>query len=71
MIRGNIKFRCDKCGHIFENLDIEWRATTYSQPMPCPKCGSNHTMPNSFLWFLHRIVYQKIWNDLDEQQLSK
>ena len=71
MIRGRIKFKCDKCGHTFEDFDIEWRATAYSQPMKCPNCGSYHTMPKSILWFLHRIVYKKIWNDMDEQQESR
>lgn len=37
MLRGRKKFKCDDCGHVFEAIDIEWQATAYSQPMPCPK----------------------------------
>ena len=47
MLQGKKTFKCDDCGHTFEALDIEWQATTYSQPMPCPNCGSRHTMPKS------------------------
>lgn len=38
MIRGKKVFRCPKCGKIFWALDVEYNATTFSQPMPCPDC---------------------------------
>ena len=34
------KFICDVCGHKFLAPDIKWQGTPYSQPMPCPRCGS-------------------------------
>ncbi len=40
MMRGITKFRCPKCGHIFEAPDIEDNATVFTAPMPCPKCGT-------------------------------
>ena len=61
MLRGITKFKCDDCGHTFKAFDIELAATVYSQPMPCPKCGSRHTMPKSLLSFMEKGVYRKIW----------
>lgn len=66
MIRGRIKFKCDKCGHTFEDFDIEWRATAYSQPMKCPNCGSYHTMPNTLFGFIDNGAYRKIWEEMEE-----
>lgn len=40
MVRGKQIFRCPKCGKIFTALDIEYNATVFSCPMPCPKCGA-------------------------------
>ena len=34
------KFICDVCGHKFLAPDIKWQGTPYSQPLPCPRCGS-------------------------------
>ena len=65
MIRGKKKFKCDDCGHVFEALEIEWQATVYSQPMPCPKCGSRHTMPKSLLYFMEKEAYRKIWEEME------
>lgn len=31
-------FRCAKCGKVFLAPDVEYNATTFSQPMPCPYC---------------------------------
>ena len=65
MIRGKKKFKCDDCGHVFEALDIEWQATAYSTPMPCPKCGSHHTMPKSLLGFVDKGAYRRIWEETE------
>ena len=70
MIRGIITFRCDQCNNTFKSLDIEWRATAYSQPATCPKCGSMNTYPDGIfpLRYLKKIAYRKIWRiigDLD------
>ena len=65
MLRGKITFKCDNCGHTFEALDIEWQATVYSQPMPCPNCGSRHTMPKSMFILFTKGVYRKIWEEID------
>ena len=65
MIRGKKKFKCDDCGHVFEALDIEWQATVYSTPMPCPKCGSRHTMPKSLFGFVDKGAYRRIWEETE------
>ena len=65
MLRGITKFKCDDCGHTFKAFDIELAATVYSQPMPCPKCGSRHTMPKSLLSFMEKEVYRKIWEEME------
>ena len=67
MLRGKKKFKCDDCGHVFEALDIEWQSTAYSQPVPCPKCGSRHTMPKSLFSFIDKIIYRKIWDEIDNE----
>ena len=61
MLRGKKTFKCDDCDHTFKAFDIELAATVFSQPMPCPKCGSRHTMPKSLLSFMEKGVYRKIW----------
>lgn len=38
MVRGLKLFRCQKCGKVFLAPDLEYNATTFSQPMPCPTC---------------------------------
>ena len=71
MIRGKTKFKCDDCGHTFKAFDIELAATVYSQPMPCPKCGSRHTMPVSFFGCTDRETYMKIWEMMDKKWLYR
>ena len=68
MIRGKTKFKCDDCGHVFEALDIEWQATAYSTPMPCPKCGSRHTMPKSLFGFVDKGAYRRIWEETEKYE---
>ena len=41
------KFICDVCGHKFLAPDIKWQGTPYSQPMPCPRCGSRPDFDNA------------------------
>jgi len=65
MFRGKTTFKCAECGKRFEGLDIEYNATVMSQPMPCPECGSNHTMPASH--FLLKGAYKKIWEEMDNK----
>lgn len=65
MLRGKTTFVCDNCRHKFKAMDIEWRATAFSQPMRCPKCGSMHTRPASLLG-LNKIVYREIWKMMDQ-----
>ncbi len=59
MIRGKTLFKCDKCGKIFLGVDIEYMATSLSQPIECPGCGSFHTYPVAS--FLMKSVYKEIW----------
>ena len=66
MLKGITTFKCDVCGHIFRAMDIEWQATVYSVPAPCPQCGSRHTMPKSLFSFFTKGVYRKIWEELDK-----
>lgn len=65
MLRGMTTFVCDKCGHKFKGMDIEWRATAFSQPLKCPNCGSMHTCPASILG-INKVMYRPIWKELDK-----
>lgn len=67
MLRGKTTFTCDECGNKFEGPDIEWAATVYTVPQPCPKCGSRHTYPKS-LFGLNKTMYKKIWESMDNAQ---
>lgn len=40
MVRGFKTFKCNKCGEIFKDLDVEWCASALSAPVKCPKCGN-------------------------------
>lgn len=55
-------FVCDDCGHKFKGMDMEWRATVFSQPLRCPNCGSYHTRPR----FSIKYSYRWIWEQMDE-----
>ena len=74
MIRGYINFRCDNCNNTFRALDIEYNATIFSVPMPCPKCNSRHTYPPNWriLGFYpfgnNRKVYKRIWERMDKEE---
>ncbi len=48
MMRGITKFRCPKCGHIFEAPDIEDNASVRTMPQPCPKCGTKSNVAGLF-----------------------
>ncbi len=63
MVRGIIKFVCNDCGNKFKAPDIEWNATVYSVPQPCPKCGGMHTKPArffNFLSLLENFTYKRL-----------
>lgn len=64
MFRGRCILRCDNCGKVFRDMDIELIATVFTAPQKCPRCGSMHTMP-LFLPF-YRPFYKKIWKDIDK-----
>lgn len=65
MFRGITTFVCDKCGHKFKGLDVEWNATIFSAPQRCPNCGSFHTSPGG--GGLFRYFYKRIWASMDKQ----
>jgi DNA-directed RNA polymerase subunit RPC12/RpoP len=65
MLRGKRIFVCDECGHKFWGMDFEWNATTLSQPLKCPKCGSWHTRPVS-IFGLNKSIYKEIWKQMDK-----
>lgn len=67
MIRELTKFKCSDCGCIFEAPNVEWQASVYSQPMPCPKCGSYHTKPKSLFSFLDKGAYKRIWEEMEKE----
>ena len=77
MIRGYINFRCDNCNNTFRALDIEYNATIFSVPMPCPKCNSRHTyIPSLSIFGFYpfgndRDIYKKIWEEMDKNKLNE
>lgn len=64
MVRGITLFTCTKCKKLFIALDIEYAMTVYSQPMPCPRCGSIRTLPVSQSY--SKSFYKKIWEMMEE-----
>lgn len=71
MIFGNRIFKCDECKRIFRGPHIEYMASTFSRPLKCPHCGSNHTLPWSLLDYFNKSLYKKIWADLDRHEKEK
>ena len=65
MIRGTILFKCTECGNRFKAPDIEYDATIYSLPQPCPKCGSKRTRPSGLKGMMQTVVYKKIWDSME------
>ena len=61
MIRGHITFTCDNCNNTFRALVIEYNASTFSVPMPCPKCNSQHTYILSEMTVTSIKRYGKKW----------
>ena len=58
MIRGITLMKCTECGKRFWGPDIELYASTLSQPLRCPKCGSVRTRPSRlFSPFTSNKVY--------------
>lgn len=68
MVRGKTIFKCTDCGNHFEDLDIEYCATAFSQPMRCPKCGSWRTLPAGFRGWWNQSVYRSIWENMKESE---
>lgn len=54
MVRGFKIFKCEKCGEVFKGIDMEWNATAFSAPVPCPNCGN---MTNNTASIIDRIKY--------------
>jgi DNA-directed RNA polymerase subunit RPC12/RpoP len=71
MIRGKKIFICRDCGDSFEHLDIEWRATSLSQPAKCPQCGSYRTRPRVAIDFVAKQIadlpYKNVWREMPEE----
>ena len=68
MFRGISLFKCTRCGEKFKAPDIEYCATAYSMPQPCPKCGSIRTRPVSLFGKLTERVYRSIWERMEKEQ---
>lgn len=70
MVFGTAKFKCDNCGETFVSTAMEWNATVFLTPMPCPKCGSLHTYPSgtrNLLGLTGPGFYKKIWEAIDKR----
>lgn len=71
MYRGTTRFKCTECGEVFKAPDIEYKATVYSVPQPCPHCESIRTMPHSILPFsnmFNNSIYESIWKSMEERR---
>lgn len=72
MVFGTAKFKCDNCGKTFVSTAMEWNATFFLTPMPCPKCVSLHTYPIGFENLGGLLgpnpVYRKIWKSMDKNK---
>ena len=67
MYRGMTTFKCSECGAEFSAPDIEYMATMYSTPQPCPKCNSRRTYPSGLFGWLFRPAYKMIWKSMENQ----
>lgn len=63
MIRGKTLFKCCKCGKFFIATDIEYKATIYSVPQACNRCGSIKTL--HIYGILRYKTYKKIWKEME------
>ena len=72
MVFGTTRFRCNECGTRFVSTAMEWCASVFLTPMPCPKCGSLHTYPIGFTNLGGILgpnpVYRKIWESMDKNR---
>ena len=84
MFKGMTLFKCTQCGKHFKAPDIEYCATTFSMPQPCPKCGSIRTRPVSLFGCpkcgsirtrpvslfgkVTEEVYRGIWERMEEKK---
>lgn len=68
MFKGMTLFKCTQCGKHFKAPDIEYCATTFSMPQPCPKCGSIRTRPVSLFGTLKDQMYEGIWERMEENK---
>lgn len=65
MLRGTTLFKCHECGNTFRDFDIEWNATVFSTPQPCPQCNSLHTYPR-WNFLSGPRSYRPIWEHMDK-----
>lgn len=61
MLRGYLPFRYTQCKKIFIGVDIEYKATFFSAPLKCPRCGGIRTKP----LFSSSSSYKTIWEDIE------
>ena len=69
MYRGIIKFVCNDCGNKFKAPDIEWLATIYSVPQPCPNTRPDRSL--NFLGLLDYFTYKRLWKEIDKNKRSE
>lgn len=66
MYFGTTTFKCSECDHFFTAPAIEWMATAYLVPQPCPKCKSIRTYP--FAQIMLRPMYTAIWKTMEKDK---
>ena len=75
MYRGLTTFSCTNCGHQFKSHDIEYRATAFSVPQRCPKCGSVRTIPGFWIEAGGKEsstqLYASIWEEIEEAEKKR
>lgn len=73
MFRGITIFKCTKCGKRFIAPDIEYMATAYSVPQPCPRCGSIRTRPAGLFPFtlINNLNYKCIWERMEKDMKKR
>ncbi len=58
------QFICKCCGHTFKAEDVHNKKHNVSEPVPCPKCNSICTRPDSmFFSSLNNWIYEEIWDE--------
>lgn len=66
MFRGFTLFKCTECKKRFLAPDLELAATSLTQPVRCPKCGSMRTRPSRIVGGSDSL-YEAVWNKNEKE----